>query len=231
MEIEAKSVTKTITSFIDKIITPTFEEVGGLIADQIRFFRYKNQVTILLKAERFHKSKGINPKQIPVKTLASFMEGASLEENQSMQEKWAALLANATDPDNNFTGHLTLIQLLNQLTPDEAEVLDYMWKNYKEEHETPLSGNYYSVQILKEMKDLSANDKLPVDEQEKEALIIDNLVRLNLIDHSFATTRRGFLTSINGNMHTYKTDRVYLTTLGKRLIQECTFKTDVTTTV
>jgi len=39
--------------FVQKVITPPLEEVGGILADKLKSYRFKNQVEILTKAEKY----------------------------------------------------------------------------------------------------------------------------------------------------------------------------------
>lgn len=45
--------------FLGKLISPTVEEVGLLISDNIKYLRFKNQVNILLKAQKYVESKNL----------------------------------------------------------------------------------------------------------------------------------------------------------------------------
>ncbi|MBW1764140.1 MAG: DUF4393 domain-containing protein, partial [Deltaproteobacteria bacterium] len=44
-------------------------------------------------------------------------------DDDSLQELWARLIANATDPDKNIDLHPAFIEIINQLSPDEAKIL------------------------------------------------------------------------------------------------------------
>jgi hypothetical protein len=41
--------------FLQKVIVPPLEEVGGLLTDQIRFVRFKRQVDTLIRADNYLK--------------------------------------------------------------------------------------------------------------------------------------------------------------------------------
>jgi len=44
-----KAVADTAKNFLEKLVLPYVEELGGLPADQVRFYRFDKQVRILLK--------------------------------------------------------------------------------------------------------------------------------------------------------------------------------------
>jgi hypothetical protein len=46
-----------VKSFLDRLIGPSIDEVGLLIADPIRLWRFKNQIKILAKAQQIVKDK------------------------------------------------------------------------------------------------------------------------------------------------------------------------------
>ena len=49
--------------FVGKLIGPTIEELGLLIADNVKYFRFKNQVRILNKARKYVESRNIKTRQ------------------------------------------------------------------------------------------------------------------------------------------------------------------------
>ena len=52
INIKALEVTAdTAKEFIQKLLFPAIEEVGGLLADRLKLFRLKNQVDVLNRAE------------------------------------------------------------------------------------------------------------------------------------------------------------------------------------
>jgi len=52
LEVQKELINKA-WSFLEKIVIPPLEELGGLLEDQVKFLRFKNQVKIITKAEDF----------------------------------------------------------------------------------------------------------------------------------------------------------------------------------
>ncbi|WP_161888572.1 Abi-alpha family protein [Pontibacter russatus] len=158
--------------FVEKIIAGPIIEGTGAITDKIKFWRFKNQVNTILKAQEFLKEKGIKtPKKLPVKDVTTLLEYASFEEDENMQNKWACLLANAADPNNPFDICYIFSQVLNQLSPHEAKLLDYM----------------FSRSFLMTDRDRPYFEKDDIIRRnfasyEVTLLIFDNLLRLRLIE-------------------------------------------------
>ncbi len=125
-EIGAEAI-KRAFSFLEVILIPPLQEVGLLAQDHIKFWRLKNQVKILNKAQDFLNQKGVSAQKVPLKVLVPLLEHGSLEEDTTMQEKWAALLSNAADPDLKNEPVMAHIEILKQLSPFEARILDLMY--------------------------------------------------------------------------------------------------------
>ena len=81
----------------DTLAGAPIRESSGWITDLVRFQRWKTEVRILKKAEEFLAAEGIDPQRVPLKTLVPLLQLSSLEEegDEFMQDRWAALLANA----------------------------------------------------------------------------------------------------------------------------------------
>lgn len=108
--------------FLGKLISPTIEEVGLLISDNIKYLRFKNQVRILLKAKAYVEKRNISLKEIPIKILVPLLENASLEDNEQMQDKWANMVVNLVDSQKNLQNQI-FPYLLSQISIEEFNEL------------------------------------------------------------------------------------------------------------
>ena len=111
-----------VKDFAEKLIGPTIEEVGLLMSDKIKYYRFKNQVNILVKAKEYVKKKNIDIKEIPTKILVPLLENASLEVEEEMQEKWAFMIGNLADSEQNLQNQI-FPYLLTQISLNEFENL------------------------------------------------------------------------------------------------------------
>lgn len=194
--------------FLGKVANPALEESGGLIGDTVKFWRFKNQVNILLKAKAFLEAKGLDPKAILPKTLAPLLEAGSLETDPTLQDMWANLLASYA------RGELTIQSypsLLKELSPMEVRILT-------------------DLNAAREKAGLSGRDLLTHGSPKSEIcrvlgisddqynVMIDNLVRLNLVQ---PVGTSGAL--VGDQPLAIKTNEiVHITTLGKGLIEAAT---------
>ncbi|MGG6297015.1 Abi-alpha family protein [Leptolyngbya sp. AN02str] len=119
------SVSQPIQAFLSTILGPASAEVGELLADNIRFIRWKNTLRILEKAQREMEDRGLQPKEIPLKTLVPILEGASLEgDSENLQAKWSNLLTSAASGN---ISHPSYPKILSELIHSEAKILDYLY--------------------------------------------------------------------------------------------------------
>lgn len=123
----AKGAASAAQGLLTKLLGPGAEEAGLLLKDSVQIWRLKNQVRILARAKELLDMKGIEPSQIPLRTLVPIMEGAALEENCVLAERWACLIANAS-AGNACYNHPAFPRLLTEMTPDEARFLDELNK-------------------------------------------------------------------------------------------------------
>jgi hypothetical protein len=107
---------------LDKLLGPAATEVGLSLSDSVKVWRLKRQVRLLQEVKRLleHTDKDIKP--IATRLFFPILEAASIEDDDEMQTRWASLLANeATDAGSL---HPSYIDILRQLSPSDAQLLD-----------------------------------------------------------------------------------------------------------
>jgi len=109
--------------FLGKLIGPTVEEIGLLAKDQVTMWKLKNQIRILHKAQAYCERHNISPKVISLKILCPLLEHSALEEDEVLQDKWANLLANMVDSEQNIDNHV-FPYLLSQISISEFTALE-----------------------------------------------------------------------------------------------------------
>lgn len=114
------------SKLITNLLGPASEEAGLLLHDRVRRFRLINQLKVLGKTQKILEQSGINPKTVPLRVLAPLLESASLNDDESLSEKWACLLANASLGKSNLTLTPLFIKILEQITPIDVLILDYL---------------------------------------------------------------------------------------------------------
>ncbi len=197
--------------FVGKLVGPGLEEGGGIIQDNIKFWRFKNQINILLKAKEFLEEKGIAPQKVLPKTLIPLVENGSLEEHDDMQTKWAALLANAADPTNSEMVSPNFPEILKELSPLEVKLLDKLFDTVYPRQDSKVFEMTFDKKKILPLLGISS---------EKFNIIMDNLFRLNLCQPpaSFGGVSIGNFPIV---LRTY--DVICFTPLGYEFVKACRY--------
>jgi hypothetical protein len=147
----------TAKGFLNKLIMPTVEEVGLLFKDRVTLWRFKNQIKMLTKAEEFCIKNKIDPKKISLKVVCPLLDYSSLEEDEVLQDKWAILLSNMVDSDQNIENHV-FPYILSQISTNEFLALETTVmlkeeriKKYKDELEEFRKGKPEKEKQLQEL--------------------------------------------------------------------------------
>lgn len=159
--------------FLNKLLGPAADEVGLMLGERVRLFRLQNQFKLFHAAQQMLTVTGINHKQVNLKVLLPLMEGASLEEDEALANKWAALLANAATVKGDELVEPSFADVLRQLTPLQAHILDELYKQVNGEH---LQNEAWGRQTLKarHVREALSLDYAPFER------CMDNLIRLRL---------------------------------------------------
>jgi hypothetical protein len=208
----AESGIELIADFIKSLIKPSLDQVGEIFADKLKFWRFKNQVKTLLKAQELISEYGIEPKPISVKTLARFLEYSSLEEDEYMQDKWAQLLANAVTDGSEFKANQIYVEILGQLSSIEILVLDNLFKEFKVGGYIQTNNDYSFNE--KDLFKYNITTKMNIYTDSAD-IIYDNLVRMNLIYYVPAQLKYGKNDYV-------ERERIAFTKLGFGFITTCT---------
>jgi Abortive infection alpha len=111
---------------LGELLGPAAGELGQLLADQVRFARWRAALAIVERAKKVSEEKELPRKAVPIRFLVPFLEKASLQDVDSdLAEMWSALLAKAQGQyEERYIGY---IDILNKLSSSEAHILNTMW--------------------------------------------------------------------------------------------------------
>lgn len=194
--------------FLGKIVNPGLEEGAGIIGDTVKFWRFKNQVNILLKAKDFLEKKGVNPTAVLPRTLAPLLEAASLETDETLQDMWANLLASYAKGDLLVQSYPSL---LKELTSVEARILNHLHIVRKRENLTGVDALTHGLG----KEDICQKHGISAEQYD---IVADNLMRLNLVQ---AVGASGAL--VGDHPIAIKTNGIiHITALGASLVEACT---------
>lgn len=103
-------------------------EVGGYFQDWLRTRRVRRFAKTLAKTQHMLDAAGVDPKAVPMGVLWPLLEGASLEEDEDLADRWAALIANTANTAINAEDELPRYAgLLRELSPRDARLLDAIY--------------------------------------------------------------------------------------------------------
>lgn len=192
------------------------KELGAWFADHVRVRRLKSQMKILEKAQGYVSDAGLDAKQVKMNLIVPLLETGSLEEDESMQERWAALLENAATEGED--GHPEVspgfVEVLKQMEQPDAFVLDFVHRR--------CSGLWRKVGVpwrtmceLGDVNDIGA---------EAVELIVQNLERLGLVtyaDAKLARTPRGTAEVPEAELPRPDKAGVFMTAYGMAFHEAC----------
>jgi hypothetical protein len=151
-----KQVAKQAQEFLAAVSGHPGESFGTMLGTLVRR-RMENVEKTTAKSHFILLNLGLTPNEIPLHVLQPALEGASLQEEPSMQDIWANLIANAADPRKRQTILPTFVAILKELTPAHAVLLDALYKDAlkKASHLTPPDQVTYEITDIKRLFDQS----------------------------------------------------------------------------
>jgi hypothetical protein len=122
---KAIDASRDLGGFLSRIIGGTLEELGGMLHDTVRFRREVRLLRFHQRFEQLRAEAGIaSPiKPLELKAAIPLIQAASLEEDDELQDMFARLLVNGTDPESGIEARRTLVTILQDFGPLEARLL------------------------------------------------------------------------------------------------------------
>ena len=100
---------------------PSIEEVGAILGDNVRVYRLKDLLRTARKTERILKDAGLKVKAVPSRLLLPILDTCSVEDAvRIFMERWAGLLATASERIRGLAISILHRNLVKQLTPNES---------------------------------------------------------------------------------------------------------------
>ncbi len=130
----AKAVGKGIDAareaggFISTYIAGPLEQGMGIFEDRLKYVRWERQQRLIQRAQEFLQQSGLDKptRAVPLNLALPIIQGAALEEDDELQDRWAALLVNAANA--NFAEiRRSYTSILEQLTVLDARILDVLY--------------------------------------------------------------------------------------------------------
>jgi len=122
---------KPFADLLDKLAGPAAEEIGLTLKDHVRVFRLKRQIRLFERVKKILADANMEPGHVPFKLLLPMVENASVEEDDDLQDRWAAMLANAAIKRDV---HPSFPEILKQLNEKEVLYLDACYEYSEGKH-------------------------------------------------------------------------------------------------
>lgn len=121
--------------------------VGLTVGDPLYYLRVRRAIAFLEKTrEKLERRAITNTKPIRDKLLLPTVQGASEESDETLQDLWVNLLANAMDPDTDVELQEVFIETLRRLDPLDALILNHYANG---PYPTPNKEPYFTSEVAK----------------------------------------------------------------------------------
>ena len=125
---------REVGGFLSRFVAGPLDQCMGIVEDKLKYLRWERQERLMDKANKFLAERGLSEptRPVPLQIAIPVMQGGSLEENDDLQDRWAALLVNAADASFTHEIRRAYVSILEDLTPLDAQVLDKIYPVDKE---------------------------------------------------------------------------------------------------
>lgn len=166
--------------FIAKFIAGSLEQGMGIFEDRLKYMRWERQLRLMRRAQEFLALLGLQAptRPVPMKLVIPILQGASLEEDDSLQDRWAALLVNAANASFSSEVRRSYISILEELTPFDARILDIL---YSLPFEQSQHDGIATFDLPNSAKVLDGKEKWIKPLTEEVVISLSNLARLGCL--------------------------------------------------
>lgn len=131
LKVGAEAAFKPFANLIERLFGGAVDQIGGGWEDTLKTRRQIRRLKLLEKLKGFIDEVGFEPQPIPDKIWLPALQAALNEDDDELQARWAALLANAAAPGAAIPP--SFVEILRQLSSPDARflwtVFEHPWKN------------------------------------------------------------------------------------------------------
>jgi hypothetical protein len=160
---------------VSNLLSPSTEHMGKYFADKL-----KKKFAIADRANKKLTDRGVTQsRHVPDKLLSPILEHGSLEDDETMTDRWATLLASAADPNFRQSIPPSFPEILRQLSPEETKILEKLYGLFVQGRQEEANYPAVAVPVSENFKIYNGNDF---------AVSINNLERLGLLKAELGVT-------------------------------------------
>lgn len=223
--------------FISRVFgAPIEDAVAAFVGEPLKRLRMvktaANQMKLMDDVEALIRQRKLEGKTVSIepKLGLPIWQHASLESEDSLRSKWAALLVTAIDPERASSVRVAHVSILNELDSLDAKILETLYRKYLDLCEATNDQARFS-----EWADCSSPVNVAIDSAEIRAVVrvaedtfersLDNLFRLRCAASFVETTRMNSISNGVLEIMPISADYLYsklcITPLGLSLIEAC----------
>lgn len=100
-------------------------EVVGMVEDQLKVARFERRIRLMDRVDALMQERGMSgpTRQLPLAVGLPLLSYAAVEEDDDLQDRWAALLTNAADADSGTEMRRAFVSMLADMTPLDVKCL------------------------------------------------------------------------------------------------------------
>jgi len=203
-----------VAELVKKLAGPAADEVGLSLQDSVRIWRVKRQYHLFEKMNKFIKDAGFEPKPVALKILLPSLNSASVEEDEDLHTAWAALLANAADPNQDDSVLPCFPNILKELRSDDARFLSNLYDNV---HAVgPYWQSFHEYQLEQLYPGADPPGTGPYFTSSKFQLALASLERIGILSRKYNANALNVYRDEVSIFHTHE-----LTALGSAFVRAC----------
>jgi abortive infection alpha-like protein len=127
-KVAAEAAFKPFANLAERLFGGVVDELGGTWQDRLAIRRQVRRIALFKHLQKKIDEAGFDPRGIPDAVWIPALQQASLEDDESLQEIWANLLANAADPRQERPVLASFHDVLKNLTSKDAAFLTGVYK-------------------------------------------------------------------------------------------------------
>lgn len=205
-------MTENMGKFLAPLIQGSLAQVTGMVEDKLRYTRWKRQIRFMECANKKLQELGITEieKPLPLKYAIPLAEGATLEEDDELQDLWINLLINSV-ANKKVEMKRVYMDILERISPLEAAIIQkvYTFPFEENRHISLATGCLPEFVYVYERNEKQDNKILDLKNKDVE-LALMNLSRIGCISPTKSIGGGELFAVIN------------MTLLGYKLHEACT---------
>jgi len=200
---------------LDQLLGPAAKVVGQSFGEQLQVWQFKRRLRFVREMKRLVDESGMKINPVATRLFFPVLEAASIEDDDDMQTRWAALIANEATTVGSV--HPSFIEILRQMAPDDAHMIDRLYDHCLSRLTRKVTPWVDSVSLAEQERRIQMG--------ENPYIPFNNLVRLGLIETVYTIDKRSVkITSSRGRKTKFegKLDQHYeLGDLAYLFVQAC----------